>query len=217
MMEYIIILFVFGILFLGELGDKTQLIVFNLSLKHEKSYKVGIGATLGFAAIVTLGVFIGAVITQYIPILIISIISGLVFIIIGILEARDLKKLYLERNQLTADQEVDIEPSKNEENSKGEPRSKLSKIKENPYIAGFLSIFVMELGDKTQILTISLASLYPHPLEVWLGSFFALISLAWMGVLFGAFIAKKVPKFHLKLISVVIFIFIGILILFLSI
>ena len=65
-MDWIIIFITYGILFLGELGDKTQLIVFNLTLEHEKSYKVGIGATLGFALIVTIGVIIGTFISQYI-------------------------------------------------------------------------------------------------------------------------------------------------------
>ena len=95
-MRFDILLIVFGILFLGELGDKTQLIVFNLTLKYKKSYGIGIGAMLGFAAIVTLGVFFGYVITNFIPLELITLISAVVFIIIGLLEARNLKKLYLE-------------------------------------------------------------------------------------------------------------------------
>ena len=84
-MDIGVFLITFATLFLGELGDKTQLIVFNLALEHEKSYKVGIGATLGFALIVTLGVFVGEVITAFIPLSVISFISGIVFIVIGIL------------------------------------------------------------------------------------------------------------------------------------
>jgi putative Ca2+/H+ antiporter (TMEM165/GDT1 family) len=94
--------------------------------------------------------------------------------------------------------------------------SKLSKLKNNPYIAGFSFIFFIELCDKTQILTITLASIYPFPFEVWLGSFLALITLAWIGVFFGATIAKKIPKFHLKMVSTVIFLLVGILILITS-
>jgi len=85
-MDWIIFLTVFGILFLGELGDKTQLIVFNLTLEQEKSYKVGIGATLGFAVIVTIGVLFGSIITNYVPISLISIISGIIFILLGIID-----------------------------------------------------------------------------------------------------------------------------------
>lgn len=86
-MDIITLFITYGILFLGELGDKTQLIVFNLALEYKKFYKVGIGVTIGFALLVTIGVFFGVVITQFVPIFIISIISGNIFIIIGILEA----------------------------------------------------------------------------------------------------------------------------------
>ncbi len=214
-MDFIILFITYGILFLGELGDKTQLIVFNLALEYKKFYKVGIGVTIGFALLVTIGVFFGVVITQFVPLFVISIISGIVFIIIGILEARTLKKLYLGRKT------EDINISNNEEQQeatedKKDLPSKFSKFKNNPYLAGFIYIFIMELGDKTQILTITLASRYALPVEVWLGSFLALISVAWIGILFGAFIAQKVPKFYLKLISTSIFIFVGILILITS-
>ncbi len=203
-MDFVTILITYGILFLGELGDKTQLIVFNLALEFEKFYKVGIGATLGFTLIVTIGVFFGAIITEFIPLFIISIASGIVFIIIGLLEARSLKELYLTRKSKIKTESND--------NSEEIAQSKFIRLKKNPYLAGFGFIFLMELGDKTQILTISLASIYGLPIEVWIGSFLALITVAWMGILIGAAIARKVPKFYLKLISVLIFIIVGILV-----
>lgn len=208
-MELLVILTVYGILFLGELGDKTQLIVFNISLEHEKKYKVGIGATLGFGAIVTLGIFFGTVITNYVPLNLISLISGIVFVLIGVLDARNLKPLYLEHKKVKKGEEIESTPEE-------DLPSKFSKLKNNPYLAGFGFIFLMELGDKTQILTISLASIYNLPFEVWLGSFLALTTLAWIGVFFGEIVARKVPKFHLKIISVSIFIVIGIIIIITS-
>lgn len=215
-MDISIIFLTFGIVFLGELGDKTQLIVFNLALEYEKSYKVGIGVTIGFALIVTIGVFFGAILTAIIPLNVISIISGIVFVIIGVLEARTLKKLYHEhKNKKTAQYFKEPTPII-EKPEKSKLQEKLAKFKENPYLAGFIFIFIMELGDKTQILTITLASLHDAPLEVWLGSFFALVSVAWIGIFLGAFIARKVSKFYLKLISSTIFIFVGLLILFTS-
>ncbi len=215
-MDFIIFFLTFGILFLGELGDKTQLIVFNLALEYKKFYKVGLGVTFGFAIIVTIGVVFGIIITRFIPLSIISLVSALIFILIGILEARFLKKLYLERKISKSGEisEGDVEIDYNE--CTNNFKNKLVKLGRNPYLAGFIFIFLMELGDKTQILTITLASRYPNPIEVWLGSFFALITVAWIGILFGAFIARKVSKFHLKLISTSIFIIIGILILITS-
>jgi putative Ca2+/H+ antiporter (TMEM165/GDT1 family) len=210
-MDLIILFLTFGILFLGELGDKTQLIVFNLALEYEKFYKVGIGVTIGFALIVTIGVVFGIIITRLIPLFIISIVSAIIFILIGILEARSLKSLYLERRKLKSEQNLkkDIEINDNEDTNIF--KNRLIKLRKNPYLAGCIFIFLMELGDKTQILTITLASRYHHPIEVWLGAFFALICVAWIGILFGAIIARKVSKFHLKLISSSVFIIIGLL------
>ena len=215
-MDFLTILITYGILFAGELGDKTQLIVFNLALEYPKFYKVGIGASIGFAAIVTFGVFFGTLIIAFVPVFIISIISGIIFIVIGLLESRNLKKLYMEKKGVGVGSQ-DTESNLPSENSLEITRkNKIAKLKRNPYLAGFFAIFIMELGDKTQLLTISLASLYAAPIEVWIGSFLALITVAWIGILLGGFIARKVPKFYLKLISVVLFIFVGIMILFTS-
>ncbi|MHA1255424.1 MAG: TMEM165/GDT1 family protein [Promethearchaeota archaeon] len=216
-MEWVIFFLTFGILFLGELGDKTQLIVFNLALEHEKPYKVGIGATLGFAVIVTIGVFFGLIITNFIPLTIITIASGIVFIVIGFIEVRGLKQLYKKHKNSNSDNSIETNKLPEKGNTNPKKSNGFLRLRKNPYFAGFSFIFLMELGDKTQILTITLASIYPYPLEVWLGAFLALTMLAWMGAFFGATIAKKVPKFYLKLASIIIFISIGVLILILEI
>ncbi len=207
-MDLVTLFIAYGILFLGELGDKTQLIVFNLTLEHEKSYKVGVGATMGFALIVTLGVFIGMFISQIVDLSIITLFSGILFTVIGLFGVPKIKKLYQERQEKKVNNKIINNGSaKNESNE--EITSKLSKLKSNAYLAGLLFIFIMELGDKTQILTITLTSSSSAPLEVWIGSFFALITLAWMGVFLGAIIAKKVPKLYLAILSTTIFVSIG--------
>jgi len=211
-MDIAVFLIAYGILFIGELGDKTQLIVFNLALEYKKFYKVGIGATLGFAVIVTIGILFGSIITEFVPLGLISLISGLLFIAIGLIELRNIKSLYLNERSIKSD-------SKNKQNN-GEKEeieskdvAKFAWLKKNPYIAGFGFIFLMELGDKTQLLTITLASIYAAPIEVWLGAFLALTSVAWIGIFAGAAIAKKVPKFYLKVVAVSIFILVGVLVL----
>jgi len=129
-MDIITILITYGILFLGELGDKTQLIVFNLALEYKKFYKVGIGVTVGFVFLVTIGVFFGTVITQFVPIFIISIVSGIVFILIGVLEARNLKKFYLEHKQINDDTIKPISDDNQQQETKN-MSSKFHKFKKN--------------------------------------------------------------------------------------
>jgi putative Ca2+/H+ antiporter (TMEM165/GDT1 family) len=208
-----VLLITYGILFVGELGDKTQLIVFNLALEYKKFFKVGIGATLGFAVIVTIGILFGSLITEFIPLNIISLISGILFIVIGMFELRDIKSLYLnERKSKSVNNHI-IQNGDYENIPDAKVTTRFSWLRKNPYLAGFGFIFLMELGDKTQILTITLASIYGAPIEVWLGAFLALISVAWIGIFAGAAIARKVPKFYLKVGAITIFILVGVLIL----
>ncbi|MFW9949546.1 MAG: TMEM165/GDT1 family protein, partial [Candidatus Thorarchaeota archaeon] len=100
LMNIFIFFLAYGILFIGELGDKTQLIVFNLSLEYEKSYKIGIGATIGFGFIVSIGLLLGSVITSFLPISLITVISGIVFIIIGCVEIINLRKHLIDKKKL---------------------------------------------------------------------------------------------------------------------
>ena len=212
-MEIAVFLITYGILFIGELGDKTQLIVFNLALEYKKFFKVGIGATLGFAVIVTIGMLFGSLITEFVPLALISLISGLLFIAIGLFELRHIKSLYLNERKLKPDNNsIKLNNGKKVELETNEA-TKLAWLKKNPYLAGFGFIFLMELGDKTQLLTITLASIYAAPFEVWLGAFLALISVAWIGIFAGATITKKIPKFYLKVVAVSIFILVGVFVL----
>ena len=212
-MDIAVFLITYGILFIGELGDKTQLIVFNLALEHKKFYKVGIGATLGFAVIVTIGILFGSLITEYVPLGIISLISGLLFIAIGLFELRNIKSLYLNERKLRSDTITIDQTNNKKEEIESKEETKFAWLKKNPYLAGFGFIFLMELGDKTQLLTITLASIHAAPFEVWLGAFLALVSVAWIGIFAGAAIAKKVSKFYLKVVAVSIFILVGVFVL----
>lgn len=212
-MDITVLLITYGILFIGELGDKTQLIVFNLALEYKRFYKVGIGATFGFAVIVTIGILFGSLITEFVPLGLISLISGLLFIAIGLYELRDIKSLYLNERKIRKEVENIHQNNREKKETESKEAVKFAWIKKNPYFAGFGFIFLMELGDKTQLLTITLASIYAAPFEVWLGAFLALISVAWIGIFAGAAIAKKVPKFYLKIVAVSIFIIVGILVL----
>ncbi|MFO8017339.1 MAG: TMEM165/GDT1 family protein [Promethearchaeia archaeon] len=208
-MDWIGFFTVFGILFLAELGDKTQLMVFNLSLEYKKSFKVAVGSILGFGLIITLGILLGEIITSFIPLSLITTISGILFLLLGLIGIKDLKTLYQE--YIGKKQKV----GKSEQESEiplPDTTSKFSKIRDNPYLVSFSLIFLMELGDKSQILTITLASIYPNPIEVWIGAILALSLLTLMGAYFGDFISRLIPKFHLKIFSIAIFVIIGIVV-----
>ncbi len=68
-------------------------------------------------------------------------------------------------------------------------------------ISTFTTIFLAELGDKTQIATVSLSGTSKRPLAVFIGSSAALVLASLIGVIAGGAIARVVPDNYLKLIS----------------
>ena len=77
--------------------------------------------------------------------------------------------------------------SKLEENQDNIERSFLSI-----FITTFTTIFIAELGDKTQIATLMLSAESGKPIIVFLGSSLALICSSVVGVLIGKWLSKKI-------------------------
>ena len=74
----------------------------------------------------------------------------------------------------------------------------------------FVTVFLAEMGDKTQLTTITLSSTTNKPLAVFIGSSVALILATLLGALAGGSIANLIPAFFLKLLSGIVFLIIGI-------
>ena len=77
--------------------------------------------------------------------------------------------------------------------------SKLEKNNENIeksflsiFFTTFTTIFIAELGDKTQIATLMLSAESGKPIIVFLGSSLALISSSVVGVVIGKWLSKKI-------------------------
>ena len=60
------------------------------------------------------------------------------------------------------------------------------------FFSTFTTIFIAELGDKTQIATLMLSAESGKPIIVFLGSALALISSSIVGVLIGKWLSKKI-------------------------
>ena len=78
-----------------------------------------------------------------------------------------------------------------------------------PLTVAFVTIFLAELGDKTQLITISLASKYPR-MPVFLGVFLAMSIVTIIGVVVGAILFSFIPIQYVKILSGLIFIVFGI-------
>ena len=69
------------------------------------------------------------------------------------------------------------------------------------FITTFTTIFIAELGDKTQIATLMLSAESGKPIIVFLGSSLALISSSVVGVLIGKWLSKKISPSNFALFT----------------
>lgn len=76
---------VFFLVFLAELGDKTQLSTMLLASKCNSIWYVFAGSACALVLSSLLGVLVGSIINRYIPPLYIQVGSGISFVIIGVL------------------------------------------------------------------------------------------------------------------------------------
>ena len=77
-------------------------------------------------------------------------------------------------------------------------------------LSTFLTIFIAELGDKTQLATLTMSGTSNKPLAVFLGSSTALVFASLIGALAGGSISNFVPEIILKSIASITFFIIGI-------
>jgi putative Ca2+/H+ antiporter (TMEM165/GDT1 family) len=84
-MDFRVLLTTFGIIFLAEMGDKTQLAAMTLSAQTKRPWAVFIGASLALAAVSAIGVLVGGVIGEYVPLVWIKRVAATAFIVIGVL------------------------------------------------------------------------------------------------------------------------------------
>lgn len=75
----------------------------------------------------------------------------------------------------------------------------------------FASIFLAELGDKTQLATFLMASESNSPWSVFIGSALALVLASFLGVLAGEYISKLIPPTYIQIGAASGFILIGVL------
>ncbi|MCL6450168.1 MAG: TMEM165/GDT1 family protein [Acetobacteraceae bacterium] len=73
----------FGLVFLAELGDKTQLATMMLSAQSRSPVSVFLGAALALVLTSLVGVAVGGVIGRLVPARYIQIGAGVLFVVLG--------------------------------------------------------------------------------------------------------------------------------------
>lgn len=84
-MDWRVLLTTFGVIFLAEMGDKTQLAAMTMSAQSQRPWMVFLGASIALVAVSALGVVVGTVIGNYVPLIWVKRVAAFSFILIGIL------------------------------------------------------------------------------------------------------------------------------------
>ena len=83
----------FGLIFVAELGDKTQLAVVTQTCKFRSPWSVFLGGSLALTAVTALGAVGGQILGSFIPLRVIQVIAGLAFILMGLIVWRESAKM----------------------------------------------------------------------------------------------------------------------------
>ena len=206
-MDWDIFLSTFGLIFIAELGDKTQLAVVTQTCKYRRPWAVFLGASTALTAVTVLGVIGGQLLGQVIRPSTLRTIAALAFVVMGVLIAREAIKAQANNAEselacdyadgTTGNADVDCTPA--------------SAWDWKAFGATLGLLFVTELGDKTQLAVLSLAGKHATPGAVFLGGALALILVTALGVVGGQGLCKLIPERLLLWISALAFVAMGVL------
>ncbi len=173
-----------GAIVLAEMGDKTQLIAMAFAAKHR-------------AAKVLLGIFIATVLNHGLAVWIGHLITHIESAQSWVKAAASLSFIFFGLWTVRGDK-----PGK-EQNRK----SRLGAV-----AAVAIAFFFAEMGDKTQLAAVALATEFPaDPLLVLAGTTAGMLIADGAGIIIGAALCKKIPDKVIKLISAGAFIIFGLI------
>lgn len=165
----------------AELGDKTQLLTLGFASRYPAWTVIGAVST-ATALLMALAVIFGKAINYYIPETALQVIAGIIFILFG------LWTLF--------GKEEDEEESKSNNH--------------NPFWLVFGSFFLAELGDKTQLATLTLSAKYGTPFQVWVGATAGMVGVNVIAALAGNWVKTVVSQRAIKVLGSAVFLIFGI-------
>jgi putative Ca2+/H+ antiporter (TMEM165/GDT1 family) len=83
-LDYKVFLTTFFIIFLAELGDKTQLAAISLTAESRKPLSVFLGASAALMLVTLIGVIFGEALTKFLGEKLIRVLAAVCFITVGI-------------------------------------------------------------------------------------------------------------------------------------
>lgn len=188
----------FGVMFIAELGDKTQLLALGFGARY-RLRTVAIGLLLGYAAAGAVATIVGGVLGAALPERPIALASGILFLGFGLLALRRPGN--------------DDNDDKDDKDDKDDSDSNDRVITASTVIASIaLTIAVGEMGDKTQLATAALAA-RSNPLATWIGSTLGEVAAGMIGALAGQRLGTRLNPNVLRYASAALFAVFGVVLL----
>jgi putative Ca2+/H+ antiporter (TMEM165/GDT1 family) len=187
-----------GLVFVAELGDKTQLAVVTQTCKYRRPWAVFAGASLALILVTLVGALGGQALSRFIPPDLLRTIAALAFVVMGVLIAREAAIAARDEAQACACPTA-------------EPECVGAGWDWKAFGSTLSLLFVAELGDKTQLAVLSLATKAGSPWLVFAGGAMALTAVTAIAVVGGQGLCKVIPERVLLALSAGAFVVMGIL------
>ncbi|GAB2956881.1 hypothetical protein GCM10027280_52020 [Micromonospora polyrhachis] len=173
----------FGVIFVAELGDKSQLMALTFATRF-KPVPVLIGITVATAVVHLASVAIGVGLGAVLPTGWISLVAGLAFLAFG---------AWTLRGDVLTDEE----------------KRKADRTDRSAIVLVSVAFFLAELGDKTMLATITLATQYGW-FGTWLGSTIGMVVADALAILVGRMLGKRLPEKTIKYGAAILFAICGV-------
>lgn len=172
----------FGVVFVAELGDKSQLMALTFATRF-KTIQVLIGITIATALVHAVSVGIGYGLGATLPTGWISLFAGLAFFGFGAWTLRG--------DSLTE-----------------EEQQKAERANSSAILAVGVAFFLAELGDKTMLATITLATQHGW-FGTWIGSTVGMVLADALAIVVGRALGKRLPETTIRYGAAALFFLFG--------
>lgn len=171
-----------GIIFVAELGDKSQLMALAFAARY-RALPILIGITIATAIVHAFSVLIGAVVGVALPTRAIALVAGLAFFAFA---AWTLRGDQLEE----------------------EDAARAESTMRSAVVAASVAFFLAELGDKTMLATITLAT-KEELFGTWLGSTLGMVAADALAIVVGQQLGARLPERAVKIGASLAFVLFG--------
>lgn len=157
----------FAVIFVAELGDKSQLMAMTFATRY-RFWTVILAITAATAVVHLFSVALGNVVGLALPTGPINIIAGTAFVGFGIWTLRG--------DKLTEEEE-----------------SRAARTTRSAFFAVAIAFFLAELGDKTMLATVTLATTEDW-FGTWVGSTLGMVAADALAIGVGAVLGRQLPE-----------------------